>query len=298
VIEKLNTRLQELISAAKQATLKEKAINALAHLTIGSPDLTAANTKFIFDSACGGSDQRWDVSLLMSAGEALASMASGWRSLSLRRHLDLECFTHPDPIMTADRIAQRPDDSAQFLNRLFEGMSLQRPPVERKSCCIWLLCLVKFCGDSMAVRDRLTTIHSAFSSMLNDRDEFAQETASMGIGLVYALGGEDLRQQMVRSLLSGLTENPADQTVAQRLQNVTGETQLFEPGTIGTAPDGSQLSTYKELCSLASEMNQPDLVYRFMHLASHNQLWRSRVGSAFGVAQIMGKILNERCLNN
>jgi len=37
-----------------------------------------------------------------------------------------------------------------------------------------------------------------------------------------------------------------------------------------------KLSTYKELCSLASDLNQPDLVYKFMALANHNALWNSK----------------------
>jgi len=36
------------------------------------------------------------------------------------------------------------------------------------------------------------------------------------------------------------------------------------------------LSTYKELCSLASDLNQPDLIYKFMHLANHHSLWNSK----------------------
>ena len=43
------------------------------------------------------------------------------------------------------------------------------------------------------------------------------------------------------------------------------------------------LSTYKELCSLASDLNQPDLIYKFMHLANHHSLWNSKkVGVATG----------------
>lgn len=38
------------------------------------------------------------------------------------------------------------------------------------------------------------------------------------------------------------------------------------------------LSTYKELCSLASDLNQPDLLYKFMHLAHHNSVWNSKKG--------------------
>lgn len=36
------------------------------------------------------------------------------------------------------------------------------------------------------------------------------------------------------------------------------------------------LTTYKELCSLASDLNQPDLVYKFMNLANHHAMWNSR----------------------
>ncbi|MEJ1282869.1 Ecm29 proteasome adaptor and scaffold [Cricetulus griseus] len=42
------------------------------------------------------------------------------------------------------------------------------------------------------------------------------------------------------------------------------------------------LSTYKELCSLASDLSQPDLVYKFMNLANHHAMWNSRKGAAFG----------------
>ena len=38
----------------------------------------------------------------------------------------------------------------------------------------------------------------------------------------------------------------------------------------------SHITTYKELCSLASDLNQPDLVYKFMHLANHHALWNSK----------------------
>lgn len=60
--------------------------------------------------------------------------------------------------------------------------------------------------------------------------------------------------------------------------------QVFEEGALGRAPpssstgtggsssEGSNLSTYKELCSLATDLGQPDLIYKFMDLAHHNQV--------------------------
>lgn len=63
---------------------------------------------------------------------------------------------------------------------------------------------------------------------------------------------------------------------------MTGETRVFEEGQIGEAPGGGKLSTYKELCSLATDMGQPDLLYKFMDLANHANALNSSRGAAFG----------------
>ena len=59
-----------------------------------------------------------------------------------------------------------------------------------------------------------------------------------------------------------------------------------EEGELGKAPSGGNISTYKELCSLATDLNQPDLVYKFMNLANHNAVWNSKRGAAFGFGTI------------
>ena len=68
----------------------------------------------------------------------------------------------------------------------------------------------------------------------------------------------------------------------RRAVKLTGETQVFEEGSMGEAPGGGSLSTYKELCALATDMGQPDLVYRFMDLANHHASLNSSRGAAFG----------------
>lgn len=61
------------------------------------------------------------------------------------------------------------------------------------------------------------------------------------------------------------------------------------PDTLGKTPDGSTLSTYKEMCSLANEMGKPDMIYKFMNLSNHNALWNSRKGAAFAATTIMAQ---------
>ena len=56
---------------------------------------------------------------------------------------------------------------------------------------------------------------------------------------------------------------------------------------MGEAPGGGSLSTYKELCALATDMGQPDLVYRFMDLANHHASLNSSRGAAFGYAHYL-----------
>lgn len=59
----------------------------------------------------------------------------------------------------------------------------------------------------------------------------------------------------------------------------------------------ANLSTYKELCSLASDLNQPDLIYKFMQLANHHSQWNSKKVYIF-IALLFCKYYFElRCLS-
>lgn len=94
--------------------------------------------------------------------------------------------------------------------------------------------------------------------------------SSKGLALIYENSNEENKKKLVAGLLDQLLSGK------RAVQQVTGSTKLFEEGQLGVAPDGGNLSTYKELCSLASDLNQPDLIYKFMHLANHNAIWNSK----------------------
>jgi proteasome component ECM29 len=99
---------------------------------------------------------------------------------------------------------------------------------------------------------------------------------------VYEYGDAKIKEDMLYSLVGTFTEGRTIQA-----QSVTDNTVLFEQGALGESPDGNSITTYKELCSLASELNQPDLIYKFMNLANHNAMWTSRRGAAFGFQNLM-----------
>ncbi len=71
----------------------------------------------------------------------------------------------------------------------------------------------------------------------------------------------------------------------KRAVKLTGESKVFEEGQLGEAPGGGNLTTYKELSALATEMGQPDLLYKFMDLANHASAMASTQGAAVGCVQ-------------
>ena len=53
------------------------------------------------------------------------------------------------------------------------------------------------------------------------------------------------------------------------------------PSPLPLCSCSGSLTTYKELCSVASDMNQPDLIYKFLSLSTHHSVWNSKkVGSS------------------
>ncbi|KAG2487332.1 hypothetical protein HYH03_014048 [Edaphochlamys debaryana] len=169
---------------------------------------------------------------------------------------------------------------------------------------VWLVSLLGFCEGAPALRgEALPKIQEALGGLLGDPNDLTQEMASRGVSLVYRLGDEKVREQLVGSLVAVLQGGGAGGG-AGRPVKLTGDTQIFEEGALGSAPGGGSggaggssssstsagsgggLSTYKELCALATDLGQPDLIYRFMDLAHHAAALNSKRGAAFGFAGI------------
>ncbi|CAH4007387.1 unnamed protein product [Pieris brassicae] len=153
-------------------------------------------------------------------------------------------------------------------------------PHSRQATSIWLLALLKNCPERGPIKHSLPKLQDVFMDYLSENSDIVQDVASKGLSLVYQNSDEGQKQALVGEIIEQLTSGK--RSVAQ----VTDDTKIFEEGQLGTAPTGGNLSTYKELCSLASDLNQPDLLYKFMHLAHHNSVWNSKRGAAFGFHSI------------
>ncbi|KPP78726.1 proteasome-associated protein ECM29-like, partial [Scleropages formosus] len=209
------------------------------------------------------------VELQFTVGEAITSAAVGTSSGAVRDVWTCteEEYTPPGDVKSNDVVPW------VLSTILAKHISSQNPHV-RQASCIWLLSLVKKLGQHKEIRSHLKEIQSAFISVLSDPD---------GLGLVYELGSEQDQQELVSTLVETLM------TGKRAKHAVSEDTEVFQEGSLGKAPDGQGLSTYKELCALASDLNQPDLVYKFMNLANHHAMWNSRKGAAFGFNIIAAK---------
>ncbi|XP_076462653.1 proteasome adapter and scaffold protein ECM29-like isoform X2 [Babylonia areolata] len=173
-----------------------------------------------------------------------------------------------------------PDEVEWYLAQLLQTYVCHVNPHLRQASCIWLLTLVKQCSQHKAVQSRLLDIQRGFIRLLSDTDEVTQDIASKGLGHGYEICTPEQKDLLVSELVDTLlTGKRAKQTVSE-------DTKLFEDESLGKTPDGGGLSTYKELCAIANDLNQPDLIYKFMHLANHNATWNTRKGAAFGFSTI------------
>uniref|UniRef100_A0A8B9JNN9 Ecm29 proteasome adaptor and scaffold n=1 Tax=Astyanax mexicanus TaxID=7994 RepID=A0A8B9JNN9_ASTMX len=267
--------LSRIPSGKETGKMKERAVQTLGFLPVGDGDFP--HQKKLLQGLMDSVEAK-QVELQFTVGEAITSAAVGTGSGAAR---DVWTCTEDQYLPPAN--VKSNDVVSWVLSSILSKYIVSQNPHVRQAACIWLLSLVKKLSEHKEIRTHLKEIQTAFITILSDPDELSQDVASKGLGLVYELGGEQDQQELVSTLVETLmTGKRAKHTVSE-------DTEVFQGETLGKAPDGHGLSTYKELCSLASDLNQPDLVYKFMNLANHHAMWNSRKGAAFGFNIIAAK---------
>ncbi|PWY76180.1 hypothetical protein BO70DRAFT_411153 [Aspergillus heteromorphus CBS 117.55] len=267
------TRIREaLVRDAKSES--EVAIVALGHLSfIFREDVTDNSRLGTLFSDLYALHEIRSPEIHFTVGEALSNAAAAWSSKSLIPEFDV------DEEAPVSRVSD--DVLADVCDTIIANCGASKPALKRASA-IWLLSLVKNCGHLHQMQARLRRCQSSFSKILVDRDEVVQETGAQGLSLVYDIGDQDLKDDLVRDLVNSFTENNTTLGGGK----VNEETELFEPGALPTG-GGSSVNTYKDIMNLASEAGDPTLVYRFMSMASNNALWTSRAAfSKMGISSI------------
>ncbi|XP_071757959.1 proteasome adapter and scaffold protein ECM29 [Centroberyx gerrardi] len=264
------------IPSGKESTkMKERSIQTLGYLPVGDGDFP--HQKKLLQGLMDSVEAK-QVELQFTVGEAITSAAIGTSSGAAR-----DPWTCTEDQYSPPYNMKNNDVVPWVLKSILSKYIPSQNPHVRQAACIWLLSLVKKIGQHKEIKSHLKEIQTAFISILSDPDELSQDVASKGLGLVYEMGGEGDQQELVSTLVETLM-------TGKRVKHaMSDDTEVFQGDALGKAPDGQGLSTYKELCSLASDLNQPDLVYKFMNLANHHAMWNSRKGAAFGFHIIAAK---------
>ncbi|XP_071952576.1 proteasome adapter and scaffold protein ECM29-like [Antedon mediterranea] len=269
IVKKLSSKLYSIKIPHK---LKERACKNLGFIPIGDPDFPHTQEALMLLMKTANTKQ---IELQFTVGEAISQAALAVHCPARRDVWRQEELTLD---LTVEEAAK--DEVEWTLVKILKEYVTCENPHKKQAACIWLLSMVKRCGAHPALKCRFKELQQAFMDLLSENSEFTQDVASKGLSLVYEQSSEEGRKELVTALVDRLM------TGKRAKQTVTDDTKLFDEGTLGKNPTGGGLSTYKELCSLASDLNQPDLVYKFMHLASHNAMWNSRKGAAFGFGTI------------
>ncbi|XP_070598537.1 proteasome adapter and scaffold protein ECM29 isoform X1 [Erythrolamprus reginae] len=267
--------LARIPSGKETNKMKERAIQTLGYFPVGDGDFP--HQKLLLQGLMDSVEAK-QIELQFTVGEAITSAAIGTSSVAARDAwiVSEEEYTAPIDVKINDVVPW-------VLDVVLNKHIISPNPHIRQASCIWLLSLVKKLSAHKEIKSHLKEIQTAFVTILSDSDELSQDVASKGLGLVYELGNEQDQQELVTTLVETLM-------TGKRIKHeVSGETVMFQGSGLGKTPDGQGLSTYQELCSLASDLNQPDLVYKFMNLANHHAMWNSRKGAAFGFNVIATK---------
>lgn len=166
--------------------------------------------------------------------------------------------------------------------KLFDELLYSNKKEERCAGTVWLLSLTMYCGHNPSIQQLLPDIQDAFSHLLGEEHELTQELASQGLSVVYELGDSTMKKSLVNALVGTLTGSGK----RKRAVKLVEDSEVFQEGVLGESLTGGKLSTYKELCNLANEMGQPDLIYKFMDLANYQVSLNSKRGAAFGFSKI------------
>ncbi|TGO47461.1 hypothetical protein BCON_0276g00010 [Botryotinia convoluta] len=263
-----------LLAEAKKAN--EKAMSTLGRLSIifDEPDNSAEDSqlhtiiKGLYDSY-----ELKQPEIHFTIGEALSCVGACWESEVLQISLDVDAGYSGRP--------KRSHTFEKILEKLLQDCKTTKPSL-KKASGIWLFCLIQYSGHLEQIQARLRECQAAFMGLLSAREEIVQETASRGLSLVYEQGDKELRERLVKDLVASFTDTSTQIKVHE-------ETELFEPGALPTG-EGKSITSYKDIVSLANEVGDQSLVYKFMSLATNAATWSTRAAfGRFGLSNILSE---------
>ncbi|KAJ1773715.1 proteasome component M29 [Coemansia sp. RSA 1843] len=304
--------LKDMAKQSENAKVQEAAVSSLSSIAFGDPEQAPSITEFFV--GLSGTVTKKQLDIHFRIGEALAVMLGRFKCT-----LTEMGWIFPINPMVVYREQGTVANTAgvdKLLEAITTKMTNSINSQERQAAAIWIMSLARFCPGIPQLMPWLSKLHTCLSRLLSDRNELTQEVSSQTLGLLYEMGDTSLREDMMYSLIAmfgtrnigknrqqqqqqqqqqqrqqreSSSSNNSNTSAQQLLRNqIASDEPLLEQESLGQTPDGHTVNTtYKSILSLASDMQNPSLVYQFMQLATHTAMWNSRCGAAYGFARII-----------
>ncbi|KAK6615782.1 proteasome component ECM29 [Botrytis cinerea] len=271
---KIDGLIKLLLAEAKKGNEKAMATLGRLSITFDEPDTSTEDSPF--HTIIKGLYDLYELKqpeIHFTIGEALSCVGACWDSEVLQISLDVDAGYIGRP--------KRSHTFEKILEKLLQDCKTTKPSL-KKASGIWLFCLIQYSGHLEQIQARLRECQAAFMGLLSAREEIVQETASRGLSLVYEQGDKELRERLVKDLVASFTGTSTQIKVHE-------ETELFEPGALPTG-EGKSITSYKDIVSLANEVGDQSLVYKFMSLATNAATWSTRAAfGRFGLSNILSE---------
>ena len=175
-----------------------------------------------------------------------------------------------------------------ILNEIMGKHCREASAASRQAGAAWLMTIMMRCERLPACISRHGQFQVIFANLLTDTDDLVQDIASSCIGWIFDRAPAENRSALVSALVGTFLTGKKTSGTLER-----DEEEEIVPGGFGVTPNGDKLTTYKEICSLCNDIGQPELVYRFVAIASQHGNMMSRRGAAFGFERILSMAQDE-----
>lgn len=237
----------------KDIHIQEKIVNSLGYLN--DEDVSDDLIEKIFTTSQNPSED-----FHFTVGEAISFLCGGSEYCSIH---DEYSITFPTFYYTNESIF------IKILKKIIENI-FSTKKIIRFSASIWLLSILKYCSKSPFILKYINDIQKSFLILLSDSNQATQEMASTGCTILY-----EYFEDKKKSLLSSLCDH---------LQGkVSKDPLVLFPEKFSSNSSSDSLTRFKELLSIAIDIGQSEMIYRFLSLSNAHAIWNMRKASSFSV---------------
>lgn len=192
-------RLLRLSRSEGSARVNEAAVHCLGSLSVG--EFPHPCFKILMSGLCEASAVK-SIELQFTIGQALAVTGMGPKSEAARDRWRWKDTLRAEELSAAKRQKLDPTPITSSVSSVVDTIlsDWSRHPLawRRQAAGIWLVSILKFCRESPELQSKLHRVQGSFSNLLAEGDDFAQDVASKGLGILYDIGDEETKASLVQ----------------------------------------------------------------------------------------------------